>query len=72
MGQFLSWAMAKSAQTNKILQRVENGDARTMVKILASIPVYGSIQELREMAKYGEVQTNEHLNIVKKNQTLEL
>ena len=58
MGQFMSWAMAKSAQTNKILQRVENGDARTMIKILASIPVYGSIQELREMAKYGEVQTD--------------
>ena len=58
MGQFLSWAMAKSAQTNRILQRVENGDARTMVKILASIPVYGGIQELRELAKYGEVQTD--------------
>ena len=58
MGQFLSWAMAKSAQTNRILQRVENGDARTMIKILASIPVYGGIQELRELAKYGEVQTD--------------
>jgi len=58
MGQFMSWAMAKSAQTNKILQRVENGDARTMIKILASIPVYGGIQELRELAKYGEVQTD--------------
>ena len=58
MGQFMSWAMAKSAQTNRILQRVENGDARTMIKILASIPVYGGIQELRELAKYGEVQTD--------------
>tara|TARA_E500000318_G_scaffold25330_1_gene25334 strand:- start:238 stop:4473 length:4236 start_codon:yes stop_codon:yes gene_type:complete len=58
MGQFLSWAMAKSAQTNKILQRIENGDTRTMVKLLASIPVYGGIQELRELAKYGEVVTD--------------
>ena len=58
MGQFLSWTMAKSAQTNKILQRIENGDARTMVKLLAAIPVYGGIQELRELAKYGEVITD--------------
>ena len=58
MGQFLSWAMAKSTQTNKILQRIENGDVRTMVKLLAAIPVYGGIQELREMAKYGEVVTD--------------
>ena len=58
MGQFLSWSMAKSAQTNKILQRIENGDARTMVKLLAAIPIYGGIQELRELAKYGEVVTS--------------
>ena len=58
MGQFLSWAMAKSAQTNKILSRIENGDARTMVKLFAAIPVYGGINELRELAKYGEVVTS--------------
>ena len=34
MGQFTSWAMAKSAQTNKMLQRIENGDAKQMVKLL--------------------------------------
>ena len=58
MGQFMSWAMAKSAQTNKILQRMENGNAKTLVKVLASIPVYGGIQGLREFAKYGEVVTD--------------
>ena len=58
LGQFLSWSMAKSAQTNKILSRIENGDARTMVKLLAALPVYGGIQELRELAKYGEVVTD--------------
>ena len=57
-GQFMSWAMAKSTQTNKILTRIENGDVRTMVKLLASIPVYGGIQQLREIAKYGEVVTD--------------
>jgi len=58
LGQFLSWSMAKSAQTNKILSRIENGDTRTMVKLLAALPVYGGIQELRELAKYGEVKTD--------------
>ena len=58
LGQFLSWAQAKSAQTNKILMRVENGDARQLIKTLAVIPVYGAIQQLREIAKYGEVYTH--------------
>ena len=62
MGQFTSWAMAKSAQTNKLLQRIENGDAKQMVKLLAALPVYGGIQMLREIAKYGEVKTDPAYN----------
>jgi len=58
MGQFTSWAMAKSAQTNKMLQRIENGEAKQMVKLLAALPVYGGIQMLRELAKHGEVITD--------------
>ena len=58
LGQFLSWAQAKSTQTNKILMRVESGDARQLIKTLAVIPVYGGIQQLREIAKYGEVHTH--------------
>ena len=62
MGQFTSWAMAKSAQTNKLLQRIENGEARQMVKLLAALPVYGGIQMLREIAKDGEVITDPAYN----------
>jgi hypothetical protein len=58
MGQFMSWTLAKSAQTNKLLQRIENGDTRQLVKLLAALPVYGGIQSLREIAKYGEIQTD--------------
>ena len=57
-GQFLSWAMAKSAQTNKILQRIENGNAKQLVKMLAVLPLYSGVQSLREVAKYGEVVTD--------------
>ena len=62
MGQFMSWAMAKSAQTNKVLARIENGNTKTLVKMLAVIPVYGGIQSLRELAKYGEVVTDFSVN----------
>jgi SAM-dependent methyltransferase len=58
MGQFMSWTLAKSAQTNKLLQRIENGDTKQLVKLLAGLPVYGGIQSLREIAKYGEIQTD--------------
>ena len=58
MGQFTSWAMAKSTQTNKLLTRIEDGEAKQMVKLLASLPVYGGIQMLRELAKHGEVMTD--------------
>ena len=58
MGQFTSWAMAKSTQTNRILSRIENGDTRQLVKLLAALPVYGGIQQLREIAKYGEIKTD--------------
>ena len=62
MGQFLSWAMAKSAQTNKILMRMENGSAKTLVKTLAVLPIYSGVQSLRELAKYGEVVTDYDAN----------
>tara|TARA_R110002051_G_scaffold324646_1_gene422943 strand:+ start:203 stop:4933 length:4731 start_codon:yes stop_codon:yes gene_type:complete len=53
IGQFQSWAMAKSSQTHKILQRIENGDTRTFVKLMASIPVYSAFHRLRDTVKHG-------------------
>ena len=44
----MSWTLAKSAQTNKILQRIENGDTQQLVKLLAGLPVYGGIQSLEK------------------------
>ena len=62
LGQFLSWAMAKSSQTNKILMRIENGNTRTLIKTLAALPVYAGIQQLREIAKHGDVITDAEYN----------
>ena len=58
MGQFMSWAMAKSAQTNKVIGRIENGNTKTLLKTLAVIPVYSAIANLRELAKYGTIITD--------------
>jgi hypothetical protein len=57
LGQFMSWAQAKTSQTNKIVKRIENGDVRAYIKLLMAIPVYSSIQQLREFTKYGEIRT---------------
>ena len=54
--------MAKSAQTNKILQRIENGNTKQLVKMLAVLPIYSGVQSLRELAKYGEVVTDYNAN----------
>jgi len=47
LGSFLSWAQAKSTQTNALISRVENGDAALALRMLAAIPVYGAVRELQ-------------------------
>ena len=47
LGSFLSWAQAKSTQTNALISRVENGDVALAIRMLAAIPVYGAIRELQ-------------------------
>ena len=58
LGQFLSWAQAKSASANRMLKRMEDGDAKLLLKTLGTIPIYAGIQQLREYAKYGEVTSD--------------
>ena len=57
MGQFSSWAMAKSAQTNAMISRVENAELRTAIGMLSSLAMFGAIQDLRDYLKYGEMTT---------------
>jgi len=47
MGQFMSWTMAKGAQLNAIVSRVESGDARLAFGIAAAIPTYVGIREFK-------------------------
>lgn len=47
LGSFLSWAQAKSTQTNALISRVEHGDAALALRMLAAIPVYGAVREIQ-------------------------
>ena len=42
--------------------RIENGNARTLIKTLAAIPVYSGIQMLRELVKHGDITTDYEYN----------
>jgi hypothetical protein len=50
-GQFLSWAQAKSAQSNYLIQRLEDGDAKLAVRMLTGAVVYAGVGALKQWAK---------------------
>ena len=54
IGQFMSWAMAKSSQVNNMVSRVENGDAKLALNMAAAIPFYMGIKELKTLVSPGE------------------
>ena len=58
LGSFLSWAQAKTSQTNALISRVEQGDAALFLRIAASMPLYYTIREaqisLSSNKKYKE------------------
>ena len=57
IGQYSSWAMAKSAQTNAMIQRIENGNARQLIGMLGAMVVFGGIKDLRNFVTTGEFKT---------------
>jgi len=48
-GSFLSWAQAKSAQTNSLIGRIEEGDAKLATLMLTTLPIYGSVRQLQNL-----------------------
>ena len=47
MGQFMSWTMAKGAQLNSTISRIENGDVRLALSMAPATAVYVGIRELK-------------------------
>ena len=51
-GQFLSWSQAKTAQTNTLIKRIEDGDGKLFARIMgANIIGNGAIQFIRDVVK---------------------
>ena len=48
LGQFLSWAQAKTTQTNALVQRVEDGDAALAIRALGSLAIYDGLITLKQ------------------------
>ena len=46
-GSFLSWAQAKTTQTNSLLRRIEDGDGKLALMMLTTLPLYGTIRYLQ-------------------------
>jgi hypothetical protein len=73
----MSWAHAKTSQTHRLLDRVENGDAQLALKMLAATPVYAGFLSLKNMLNpyyMGDEKdpetTTEYLNQVGKSMKL--
>ena len=62
LGQFSSWAQAKSSQTNALIARAESAEQAQLFRMLGALVVYGGIYNLREFARYGEIRTNYEKN----------
>ena len=60
MGQFSSWAQAKTAQTNSLIKRIESGDGKLMIKMIGALTIYTGIRELRDIVKEGTLDTKTH------------
>ena len=61
IGQFISWAQAKTTQTNALISRVESGDAKQAIRILGALTIYGGVRELQiafSPSKYFEEEEN--------------
>ena len=51
LGQFASWAQAKTAQTNAMIKRIEDGDMKLLVRIMGANIIAGSaVNFLRAMS----------------------
>ena len=47
LGSFLSWAQAKTSQTNALISRVEGGDAALAIRMLGAMPIFMAVRNLQ-------------------------
>ena len=47
LGSFLSWAQAKTSQTNALISRVEAGEGAMAIRMLAAMPIFMAVRDLQ-------------------------
>ena len=47
LGSFMSWAQAKTSQTNAIISRMEQGDSALAFRLMAAMPLYYSVLQAK-------------------------
>ena len=71
LGSFLSWAQAKSSQTNALVSRMENGEAVLAVRMMAATVLYGGVRaaqlQMSSSKEYAEEAWNWDYLLDKKN-----
>ena len=63
-GSFLSWAQAKATQTNSLVRRMEDGDAKLALMMVSSLPIYGAVRSLQISMNSSEEFREEHPNFL--------
>ena len=64
LGSFLSWAQAKATQTNSLVRRMEDGDAKLALMMLSALPIYGAVRSLQIALNTSEEFKDEHPNFI--------
>ena len=68
-GSFLSWAQAKSTQTNSLISRLEHGDHALALRMVAVMPIYAAVNQLRmnlmSSEKYKHPYTYDQVSVKK-------
>lgn len=60
-GQFSSWAQAKTAQTDAMIARIDEGSApgaKQALLMILSLSLYAGIKDVRDLVTYGHVRNN--------------
>ena len=53
--------MAKSAQTNAMISRIEDGNLKQAITMLSALSIFGAVKNLRDFARTGEFEMNREI-----------
>ena len=69
-GSFLSWAQAKTTQTNGLLRRIEDGDGKLALMMLTTLPLYGTVRYLQTQLNPNREQREKFQNPLESKEKL--